>query len=159
MVCNRKTTSENTINAPPSLVYKNLTDFDSYSEWNAVIPVVRVEEFKKGSAVRPTFVAPNQKKISFKASFSKIDVDAKTFSWTASMPIPGMFKAEHSFIVVPADDAGTASRLIKTAEYSGLMTPLFGTSIRGVDVGLDEMVRELKLRVEGGGSRGGCSGA
>lgn len=145
--CGRSFESATLINAPPSTVYAILTDFDAYNQWNAVIPAIRVKEFKENAAIRPTLVS-SRGKISFNASLNKVDPAKKEFSWKAGMPIPGMFKGIHSFIMHPADDAGASTRLVRREEYSGLLVPLFASQVRDADAGLEEMIQALKKRAE-----------
>ena len=146
--CKKSFKSEIFIDAPPALVYSQLTDFDSYKEWNAVIPDVRVKQFKEGATIRPTLISPGRGAISFRASLSKVDPEHKHFEWTAGFPIPGMFKGDHSFTVAPADDSGTKTKLMRSETYSGLMVPIFSGPIKAADNGLDAMVDALKARAE-----------
>jgi hypothetical protein len=150
MVCKREFQDEIIINASTNLVYNQLTDLESYPQWNTVMPQVRIkkEQLKTGQAIRPTLVTPSGR-LSFKASLSKVDPDAKEFRWQAKSPIPGFFKGEQFFKMVPVDETNTQTRFVRGSIYTGIFVPILTcTTLDKVDGSIGEMVNVLKSRVE-----------
>jgi hypothetical protein len=151
MVCKREFQDEIIINASTNLVYNQLTDLESYPQWNTVMPQVRIkkEQLKTGQAIRPTLVTSSGR-LSFKASLSKVDPDAKEFRWQAKSPIPGFFKGEQFFKMVPVDETNTQTRFIRGSIYTGIFVPILGffKTLDKVDGSIGEMVNVLKVRVE-----------
>ncbi len=151
MVCKREFQDEILINAPTQLVYDQLTDLESYPQWNTVMPQVRIkkEQLQTGQKIRPTLVTTSGR-ISFSASLSKVDPDHKEFRWMSKSPIPGFFKGEQFFKMVPAGENNDQTKFIRGSVYSGLFVPIFScTTLDKVDASIGEMIHMLKARVEG----------
>jgi len=150
MVCKREFRDEIIINAPTQLVYDQLTDLESYPQWNTVMPQVRIkkEQLQTGQKIRPTLVTSNGK-IAFSASLSKVDPDHKEFRWVAKSPIPFFFLGEQYFKMIPNNEQNDQTKFIRGSVYTGLMVPIFScTTLDKVDASIGEMVNVLKARVE-----------
>lgn len=150
MVCKREFQDEILINAPTQLVYNQLTDLESYPQWNTVMPQVRIkkEQLQTGQKIRPTLVTPSGR-ITFSASLSKVDPDHKEFRWIAKSPIPGFFKGEQFFKMVPTGENNSQTKFIRGSVYTGIFVPILScTTLDKVDASILEMVNELKARVE-----------
>ncbi|KAG7675282.1 hypothetical protein Ndes2526B_g08150 [Nannochloris sp. 'desiccata'] len=150
MVCKREFQDEIIINASTQVVYNQLTDLESYPQWNTVMPQVRIkkEHLQTGQKIKPTLVTSNGK-IAFSASLSKVDPDHKEFRWVAKSPIPFFFKGEQFFKMVPAGENNDQTKFIRGSVYAGLMVPILScTTLDKVDASIGEMVNVLKARVE-----------
>ncbi|HXD25575.1 MAG TPA: SRPBCC domain-containing protein [Propionibacteriaceae bacterium] len=133
------------IEAPASLVWEQLVDFGAFSMWNPFItsaegPVevggrlaLRMQP-AVGSAItlRPTVVEV---------------VEGRRLRWRGRFGIPGLFDADHLFVVEPQGDAG--SRLVQQERFSGLFVPFLRRSLdRGTLPAFHAMNAALKERAE-----------
>ena len=88
-----------TIAAPVEMVWRVLTDFDTYSQWS---PFIRSVSGKLSVGEKLAFaVATGPEAIrSAKARVLRVD-ENRCLSWGGGLPL-GLFRAEHSFIIEPA---------------------------------------------------------
>jgi len=150
MVCKREFQDEIIINASTQLVYNQLTDLESYPQWNTVMPQVRMKKelLQTGQKIKPTLVTGSGK-IAFRASLSKVDPDRKELRWEAKSPIPFFFKGEQFFKMVPVGEDNDQTKFIRGSIYTGLMVPILScTTLDKVDASIGEMANVLKTRVE-----------
>ncbi|CRG89391.1 hypothetical protein PISL3812_06427 [Talaromyces islandicus] len=100
--------SNTTIDAPASLVYKILTDYDAYHEWNTFVVDVELlssPPYQVGSRMHfteaqlvPLFNTTSNEII------TSLDPANTTAVWRFDSPTPGLILAEHVSQVVPLGD-------------------------------------------------------
>jgi hypothetical protein len=132
------------IDAPASVVWQMLVDFDAFATWNPFItsaegPVqvggrltLRMQPMT-GSAVtlRPTVVEV---------------VEGRRLRWQGRFKVRGLFDADHLFVVEPR---GADSRLVQQEKFSGLLVPFLQRSLdRGTLPAFHAMNKALKERAE-----------
>lgn len=131
------------INASPEKVWRILTDFEKYPEWNPFIKSLtgKVEEGKK---LRVTIHPPQSKAMSFKPICLKLDVN-KELRWLGHLGIPGLFDGEHIFELTKSDSGNTL--FTQRENFKGLLVPLLWKQLdthtrKGFEM-MNEKIKEL----------------
>ena len=137
--------SSTEIDAPAEQVWEILTDFAAFKSWNPFIVEAegRAEVGSQltlrmqpvgGSAMtlRPTVVAV---------------VDRQLLRWSGRFWMPGLFDADHAFVLEPLGATRTA--LVQREEFRGLLVSLFRRSLdRTTLPAFEAMNAALKDRAE-----------
>jgi hypothetical protein len=128
------------IHANASSVWKELTNFEAYPEWNPF--VTRIEgEVKVGNRIKawlPGMVF-TPKVIDFKKE--------RAFSWLGQLFFKGLFDGHHQFYLEPMPDGTT--KFIHLEDFKGILLPLFKNMLKTkTRPGFIEMNEALKNRVE-----------
>ncbi len=133
------------IHAPAERLWRVLTDFAAYPEWN---PFVRrgEGEVKVGARLH-VFIQPSGgKAMSFRPRVLVADPD-RELRWLGRLWVPGLFDGEHSFLIEPLDEGRV--RFIQRERFGGLLVPLLWKKLDGeTRRGFEEMNRALKVRCE-----------
>ena len=133
------------INANAEDVWKVLTDFASYPEWN---PFIRNAEgqLTEGASLKVRLEPPGGRAMTFKPRVIRLQ-QAKELSWLGRLLLPGLFDGEHIFGIVQ-----TAERRVlfqQRERFRGIFVPLLW---RGLDTktrrGFELMNESLKRRAE-----------
>lgn len=110
--------TETEIDAPPTVVWDILTDFDAYREWNPFIPRARVDgQVVEGADIRIR-VKPGLVGVPVTAELTAVEPE-RELQWTGQLPVPGLFGGRHTFELAPTDDGGTHLR--HWEQFSGLL--------------------------------------
>lgn len=119
-------TVESVINAPRQVVWENVTQFESYSEWN---PFIReaYANFVVGEKIRFLEDLKQFGQHWIEAKFLSIDPFA-SFVWKGHFGVSFLFTVRHSFLFEMIDEGQT--RFIQVHENSGLLIPLLAA--RGI---------------------------
>lgn len=88
-------TTEILINAPIDIVWKTLTNFEDYKNWNPFIINVSGEAHQ-GGKINVTIQNDATSKMSFKALVLE-NQENKQFSWRGKLLVKGIFDGEHKF--------------------------------------------------------------
>jgi hypothetical protein len=96
--------TEIAIGAPPSRVWRVLSDFARYPDWNPFIIEVQ-GDVRLGASVRYRFQFPRGVRIWAAADVLRFEPD-KELRWAAHFVTAGIFNGEHYFVIEPADGAG-----------------------------------------------------
>ncbi len=129
-----------TINASKEKIWKILTDFENYPEWNSFIKSV-TGEVKVG----------NQIKIKLQGmTFKPIVLNFKEnteLKWLGLLWFKGLFDGEHKFKLT--DNGNGTTNFEQSENFSGILVKLFSKSLdKDTKNGFEQMNRELKLRAE-----------
>jgi hypothetical protein len=135
------------IHAPAERVWRVLTDFATYPEWNPFVR--RVEgEVEVGARLHVSIEPPGGRGMSFRPTVLVADPD-RELRWLGLLWVPGLFDGEHSFVIEPL--GGGRVRFIQRERFGGLLVPLLAKMLDGeTRRGFEEMNRALKLRCESG---------
>jgi len=133
------------IEAPPERVWKILTDFERYPEWNPFVREVH-GNLREGAKLQVYLGSPGQPGMKFKPVVTKVEPQ-KAFHWLGRFLIPGLMDGEHIFEIEPIGKYAT--RFIHGEEYRGLLVRLFGKMVPD-DSGRNYIVMNeaLKKRAE-----------
>lgn len=132
------------IAASPERVWRELTDFAKYPEWNPLLPAAS-GEVREGQRLRLTLKA-GKRTMTIKPRLLRA-VPHRELAWRGSLPVPGMFTGEHSFEIEPLADGRV--RFHHREKFFGLLVPLLSGMLDGdVRHGFEAMNAALKARAE-----------
>jgi hypothetical protein len=129
-----------TINASKEKIWKTLTDFEKYPEWNSFIKSV-TGEVKVGNQIQIKLQGMTFKPIvlTFKENTE--------LKWLGHLWFKGLFDGEHKFKLT--DNGNGTTNFEQSENFSGILVKLFAKSLdKDTKNGFEQMNRELKLRAE-----------
>ncbi|WP_108610617.1 SRPBCC family protein [Aminobacter sp. MSH1] len=107
--------TEITINALPQTVWSVLDDLEHYPEWNSLVPDLKGIT-TVGRVVTGTLIQPNTPDIPLSPTVTRI-IAGRELRWVTEAPEPGIFRAEHIFILEPLPEGRT--HLIHNESFDG----------------------------------------
>jgi hypothetical protein len=131
------------IEAPVERVWKVITDFKAYQEWNPFITKMS-GELKEGSNFEVTVKIPGRKETNFKPKLVRM-VKNKEMFFQGTI-VKGLLSNEHSYNLESLD--GNKTRLSQRLALKGLMSSFAGGMMRDSQKGLDMMNSAAKVRCE-----------
>ncbi|MDS1270918.1 SRPBCC domain-containing protein [Lipingzhangella sp. LS1_29] len=132
-----------TIAAPPRVVWQILVEFEEYQEWNPFI-VWAEGSATVGATIKAHITPPGQKGMTHRPVIADADPESR-LRWVGTLPIPGLFSGTHEFLL---DQENGGTRLVHREEFTGLLVPFLGGTLRRTEVGFGELNRALKERAE-----------
>ena len=137
--------SEIEINSYPESVWKILTDFATYDQWNPFINKI-IGLPTEGSKIDIYIVTPSGKNRKYSPRITKVE-EGRELRWFGKSSLPGFLNAEHIFTIEELQPESV--RFIQREVFDGLLTRLFG---KGLDTdvmqGFQDMNDALKKRAE-----------
>jgi hypothetical protein len=137
--------SEIEINSYPESVWKILTDFATYDQWNPFINKI-IGLPTEGSKIDIYIETPSGKNRKYSPRITKVE-EGRELRWFGKSSIPGFLNAEHIFTIEELQPESV--RFIQREVFDGLLTLLFG---KGLDTdvmqGFQDMNGALKKRAE-----------
>ncbi|MFW1744833.1 SRPBCC family protein [Acinetobacter guillouiae] len=138
-------TTEILINAPIDIVWKTLTNFEDYKNWNPFIINVSGETHQ-GGKINVTIQNDATSKMSFKALVLE-NQENKQFSWRGKLLVKGIFDGEHKFRLEQISNNQT--RLIHSEAFSGILVKPFLKNLQTkTKPGFERMNHALKVKLE-----------
>jgi hypothetical protein len=130
------------INADPGKVWKILTDFEKYDQWNPFINRI-IGQAKQGGKIEIHIETPGGKKRKYGPMVTKVE-QGRELRWLGKSLL---LNGEHIFTIEQLQ-AGRV-RFVHREVFDGLLTLIFGRSL-DIDVrqGFEEMNRALKEKAE-----------
>jgi len=126
-------------------VWKILSDFDKYHQWNPFINRI-IGQAKEGSKIEIHIETPGGKNRKYQPIVTKIE-EGRELRWLGKSSLPGFLKGEHIFTIEQLQPERV--RLVHREIFYGLLTSLFGKSLdTDVRMGFEEMNKALKERAE-----------
>jgi len=104
------------LNASPESVWKVLTDFQKYPQWNPFI--VKIEGELKLDSFLSTSLKSKDKLMSFRPKVTRLE-EGRAFEWLGQAFL-GTFKGRHYFVLEPLAEGKT--KLIHGEQFSGLLS-------------------------------------
>ena len=129
-----------TIKASKEKIWKILTDFEKYPEWNSFIKSV-TGEVKVGNQIQIKLQGMTFKPIvlTFKENTE--------LKWLGHLWFKGLFDGEHKFKLT--DNGNGTTNFEQSENFSGILVKLFAKSLdKDTKNGFEQMNQELKLRAE-----------
>lgn len=117
----REVAVETDIHASADRVWKVLTDFHQFPDWNRFIQKAE-GDIREGCKLKLTVGLPTGKTAIFQPILTKV-VEKSNLIWLSRFVIPGLFDGEHIFEIQPQGD--NIVRFVQRERYSGLFVPLF----------------------------------
>jgi hypothetical protein len=137
--------SEIEINSYPESVWKILTDFATYDQWNPFINQI-IGLPTEGSKIDIFIETPSGKNIKNSPRINK-EEEGRELRWFGKSSLPGFLNAEHIFTIEELQPESV--RFIQREVFDGLLTRLFGKSLdTDVMQGFQNMNDALKKRAE-----------
>ena len=137
--------SEIQIEAPAERVWKLLTDFDSYPQWNPFIRNI-IGQPAPGDRLEVRLAPPGGRAMTFRPKVLTAEPQ-RELRWLGHLLAPGLFDGEHSFSIQALDE--NRIRFVQRETFKGLLVPLFARSLEtNTQRGFEEMNRALKERAE-----------
>jgi hypothetical protein len=137
--------SEIEINSYPESVWKILTDFATYDQWNPFINKI-IGLPTEGSKIEIYIETPSGKNRKYSPRITKVE-EGRELRWFGKSSLPGFLNAEHIFTIEELQPGSV--RFIQREVFDGLLTRLFG---KGLDTdvmqGFQDMNDALKKRAE-----------
>lgn len=132
------------IAASPAAVWKVLTDFALYPEWNPFIPTV-AGPLEVGATLDVLLTPPNGSDMRVRPKLLVVDPD-RELRWRGQLLFPQLFAGEHFFRIVEL--APDKTRFVHGEDFTGILVRLLGSSITKAARGFVFMNQALKRRVE-----------
>jgi hypothetical protein len=133
------------VNASAERVWRILTDFASFPQWN---PFMRRAsgEIKKGAKLEVNLQPTGARSITFRPTVLNVEVN-RELSWLGRLWIPRLFDGEHILAIEPLGD--NRVRFVQREIFRGLFVPFLSRSLdKDTRRGFDEMNKALKARAE-----------
>jgi hypothetical protein len=133
------------INSYPECVWKILTDFATYDQWNPFINEI-IGLPTEGSKIDISIETPSGKNRKYSPRITKVE-EGRELRWFGKSSLPGFLNAEHIFTIEELQPERV--RFTQREVFDGLLIRLFG---KGLDVdvrqGFQDMNEALKKRAE-----------
>lgn len=130
------------INAGPEKVWKILTDFEKYDQWNPFINRI-IGHAKQGGKIEIHIETPGGKKRKYRPTVTKVE-QGRELRWLGKSLL---LNGEHIFTIEQLQ-AGRVL-FVHREVFDGLLTLIFGRSLdTDVRQGFEEMNRALKEKAE-----------
>jgi hypothetical protein len=137
--------SEIEINSYPESVWKILTDFVTYDQWNPFINKI-IGLPREGDKIDIYIETPSGKKRKYSPKVTKVE-EGRELRWFGKSSLPGFLNAEHIFIIEELQPQRV--RFIQREVFDGLLAGFFGKGMDSdVKQGFDDMNYALKKHVE-----------
>jgi hypothetical protein len=138
-------TTSITINATAEKVWRILTDFENYAQWNPFITSI-AGEIKVGNNLQITFTPPNGNAMKFKPILLVAN-EYKEIKWKGKLLFKGLFDGEHQFEII--DNKNGTVTFVQSEIFTGLLVPLLKKMINiNTKNGFVLMNEKLKERAE-----------
>ena len=133
------------INASPEKIWKILTDFSKYPEWNPFIMYLRGKP-EPGTKFEVTLKNPGSKPITFNPKWLIVK-PAEELRWLGIMFIAGIFDGEHIFELKEVSPGKT--KFIQREKFKGLLVSFLWNQLdTKTRQGFKEMNEKLKELAE-----------
>ena len=133
------------IDAPADRVWRLLTEFDGYPDWN---PFLRRAsgEVKEGARLEVYMQPSGGRGMTFRPTVIRAEPN-REFRWLGHLGVSGLFDGEHSFTIEPLE--GNRVRFVQSERFTGVLVPLMLLMIeKDTKRGFEEMNQALKERAE-----------
>lgn len=133
------------ISAPAETVWRILTDFSRYPEWN---PFIRSVEgvAEEGARLKIRLEPPGGRAMSFKPTVLRV-VPRRELRWRGRLLLPGVFDGEHVFAL--EEDGGGSVRFVQGEVFRGVLVPALWRFVgESTHAGFEAMNEAMKRRAE-----------
>ncbi|GGS72248.1 hypothetical protein GCM10010156_33880 [Planobispora rosea] len=130
------------IDASPEQVWRVLTDFAAYPQWNPFI--VSAQGEPRAGATLTNRLAGNGGEMTFTPTVLAA-TPGRELRWIGRFVMPGVVDGEHYFLI--EDLGGGRSRLVQGETFTGALVPFVGKTLDVAD-GFAAMNAALKARAE-----------
>jgi hypothetical protein len=132
------------IAAPKDKVWRILTDFPAYPQWNPFIKSIS-GELKTGAKLDVRMHPPGGRSITFHPQVLSA-VPGRELKWLGHVLIPHIFDGEHHFLIQERN--ADAVTFVQEEVFKGVLVPFTGKMLEGTREGFETMNQALKRRAE-----------
>lgn len=132
------------IDATVEEAWTALLDFESWSQWNSFIPMVK-GELKVGQKMQIKVQSPGLKEMIFEPIVFEVENPQKLV-WGGGSPLIG-YQGSHAFIIEPVNEHTLVFRQIET--FQGVIVLFMKKMIAKTALGYVNMNEEFKTYLEG----------
>lgn len=132
------------INSKADKIWKELTNFDEYKNWNPFIIDI-IGELGENKILKIIVKMNDLKTMSFKPKILKCN-KKQELRWLGKLLFSGIFDGEHYFLIKENID-GTCT-FIQGEKFSGVLIPFSKNTILNTKKSFETMNEKLKKRVE-----------
>ena len=137
--------SEIEIQASDERVWKVLTDFASFPQWNPFIRRV-IGEAQEGQRLKVYIQPSGADSITFRPTILKVEPN-RELRWLGNFFMPGLFDGEHIFTIETLGE--NRVRFVQWEIFKGKFVPLFADRLdKDTKRGFEEMNYALKAQAE-----------
>lgn len=117
----KKIETEITIHATPEKIWKILSNFHEYPDWNPFITEIQ-GSVEVGNQIQVKIKSQGGKIMIFKPVVL-LKKENKELQWLGKLLFKGLFDGEHHFELI--DNKNGTTRFIQSERFSGLLVPFF----------------------------------
>jgi hypothetical protein len=132
------------IDAPPAAVWRVLTDFPAYGDWNPFIRSI-AGAAQEGERLTVRLEPPDGKGMTITPTVLAVEPD-RELKWKGRLLVPGLFDGVHTLRIEPLD--GERSRFVHGERFTGILVGLVKGVLAKTETGFEQMNSALKERVE-----------
>jgi hypothetical protein len=132
------------IAAPPSQVWRTLTDFADYREWNPFITEIS-GKLQEGQPLQALLSLPEGRDYRIRPRLLRC-AENEELRWRGHLLFPGLFDGEHFFRL--EERGPNRTRFVQGENFTGILIRFSGTTITRAARGFVYMNEALKKRVE-----------
>jgi hypothetical protein len=132
------------INAPTGKVWKVVTGFSKYPDWNPFI-VMMTGELKVGNLFDVTVAPPGKKETRFRSKVMRIETGSEMAFHGKIMG--GLLSDDHVFKCESI--SGDRTRFSQVLIFRGILLPMAGGTVKASGKGLEQMNQAMKVICEG----------
>jgi hypothetical protein len=136
--------SEIEIFSTPEQVWRILTDFDKYPQWNPFINQIS-GELKKGSKLTVHVKPEGSRGATFNPTVTKVEPN-REMRWIGHFIIKGLMDGEHMFTINSIGN--DRIKFINKEIFTGLLSPMVSLRLKNAIHSFEAMNRSLKERAE-----------
>ncbi len=137
--------TEIVIEASPEQIWRVVTDFKTYPQWNPFITEITGEGSVR-STIRIRVRLSEKRMMTFRPKIFRFTAN-RELRWIGRLIVPGLFDGEHQFVLEAISPGRT--RFVHCERFNGLLVPiLWGMMGQDTESGFHKMNEALKQRVE-----------
>lgn len=134
------------IEAGAEKVWKILTDFDRFPEWNPFMRYLKGAP-TEGTQIEVKLVPPGSKGVIFKPKVLRFE-KKQEFRWLGHTGLPGLFDGE--YIMELAENPDGSTQFVQREKFTGVLVPFLSSSLDGsTKTGFELMNQKLRQLCEG----------
>jgi hypothetical protein len=130
------------IHATPEKIWRILTDFTHYPQWNPFITSIQGNT-EIGNKITVHIKIPGGSTMTFKPTVLS-NITNKELSWKGKVLFNGLFDGEHKFELI--DHGNATTTFVQSEQFTGIFAGLFNP--QKTEYGFNEMNRQLKMLAE-----------
>ncbi len=132
------------IHAPAERVWRLLTDFAYFPQWNPFIR--RISGDVRVGARLEAFLQPlGTRGVTFHPVVLNVEQN-RELRWIGGLWMPKLFDGEHSFTLAPR--GADSVHFVQQETFTGILVPLFARTLAATERGFNEMNHALKVLAE-----------